>query len=272
MNKSIEQFIEQHRAALDVATPEALGWRGVEQVLTRLPKADALEQAILFDRPLLDVAEPSAEVWANIEKQLSPPKTTRTTDDALETFVRNHRDELDHATPDLRVWEQLAQTTVAPVAPMRVAWRSRLLRVAAAVALLVVGAGIGVWYAQQQQEAVAGLRLGDVSAEYAELEQHYERDISAKKEKLAQFTSIAQTDDIQADLDQMDKVMNELRQELANVPPANRKQVVRAMIDNYKAKTNILQRVLESLEQQQQQEQSRNGSDPSTTNGRTKHI
>ena len=41
----------------------------------------------------------------------------------------------------------------------------------------------------------------------------------------------------------------ELRQELANVPPGNREQVVRAMIENYKAKASILERVLERLEE-----------------------
>jgi hypothetical protein len=45
--------------------------------------------------------------------------------------------------------------------------------------------------------------------------------------------------------------MLELRGELANVPPGNREQVVRAMIDNYKAKAAILERVLERLEKAQ---------------------
>ena len=49
-------------------------------------------------------------------------------------------------------------------------------------------------------------------------------------------------------MQQIDLAMQELRAELTDVPPGNREQVVRAMIENYKAKTAILQRVLERLE------------------------
>ena len=53
------------------------------------------------------------------------------------------------------------------------------------------------------------------------------------------------------DIEQLDKIMDELRRELASVPEGNRQQVVRAMIENYKSKTAILQRVLEHLEENQ---------------------
>ena len=89
--------------------------------------------------------------------------------------------------------------------------------------------------------------MADVSPEYAELERHYEHDITDKKEKLATFTG-SQSADVLQDLDQLDRIMEELRRELADVPPGNRQQVVRAMIENYKAKTAILQRVLEHLD------------------------
>ncbi len=60
--------------------------------------------------------------------------------------------------------------------------------------------------------------------------------------------------------------MEQLRQELAIVPPGNREQVVRAMIENYKAKTAILQRVLERLEE------SANGGDNRKQSNAIKNI
>jgi hypothetical protein len=55
--------------------------------------------------------------------------------------------------------------------------------------------------------------------------------------------------EVYTDLEQLDATMAELQQELATVPPGNREAVVRAMIETYEAKTNILKRVLERLQQ-----------------------
>ena len=63
----------------------------------------------------------------------------------------------------------------------------------------------------------------------------------------------SQSADVNVDLQQLDNIMTELKNEMANVPPGNREQVVRAMIENYKAKTSILQRVLERMEPTQQE-------------------
>ena len=120
------------------------------------------------------------------------------------------------------------------------------MRAAAAIALLIVGAGLGLWYAGQQNTQNNGMTLGQVSVEYAELEHYYQRDIAAKQQQLVAYTG--NNSDVELDLQQLDGVMHELQQELANVPPGNREQVVRAMIENYKAKAAILERVLDRLQ------------------------
>jgi hypothetical protein len=76
----------------------------------------------------------------------------------------------------------------------------------------------------------------------------------------------SQPAEVRADLEQLDKAMEELRLELANVPPGNREQVVRAMIENYQAKLIILKRVLERLDDTQ------NGGDNRTLSNGIKNI
>ena len=253
-SSNLEQFIQQNRQAFDLAEPGAHNWPAIEQALDRLPNAGRLEQFILVHRALLDTEAPTENAWSNIERALDAP--ARPDADPLESFIHTHRESFDAETPDLRVWaaiEQQVPAQSAKTVPMH--WSRNLLRAAAAVALLVTGIGIGVWYGQSNTSAQGGMAMSDVSSEYAELEHYYQRDITAKKEKLATLASY-RDESLDDDLLQMDQVMSELRQELANVPPGNREQIVRAMIENYKAKAAILERVLEHLEQQQ----------PATTN------
>ncbi len=248
-----EQFIQQNRAAFDTAEPHPVNWARVEQALDRLPGTGSLEQFIAFHRAEFDSAIPSDTVWKNIDRALD-------TTDPLERFIRENRGAFDTETPDLRVWAALESTI--PVAEpkkegktVHVHWYRGWQRIAASIALLIAGIGIGIWYAQSSGQASSGMAMSDVSSEYAELEQYYQRDISAKQEKLATLVSNPDNE-LNNDLSQMDQIMAELRRELANVPVGSREKVIRAMIENYKAKTAILERVLQHLQQQQ----------PATTN------
>jgi hypothetical protein len=138
------------------------------------------------------------------------------------------------------------------------------MRMAASLALLIAGIGGGIWY-ERNGNATEGMAMSDVSGEYKELEQFYQRDITVKREKLATFTG-SQPAEVGEDLEHLDEIMAELRRDLADVPPGNREQVIRAMIENYKAKMAILQRVLERLEQ------SNNGGDNSKKSNGIKNI
>lgn len=245
MNDSIKIFIQANRAAFDMALPDAQGWLGVQQALDRLPAANGLEREILLNRRLLDTAIPAEHVWTKIAADLD----ARQPADPLEQFIRLHRSDFDTKVPDLKIWGALE--TNLPVARQKAKrmtfhWQKTLLRAAASVVLVAVGIGVGIWYAGSAAGR-AGMAMGEVSAEYQELEQFYQRGITVQQQQLATFSG-HQPQEVSADLAQMDAAMLELRSELANVPPGNREQVVRAMIENYKARMAILQRVLERLE------------------------
>ncbi|TNE57902.1 MAG: hypothetical protein EP344_10680 [Bacteroidetes bacterium] len=247
-SSNIEQFIQQHRDAFDHASPDPACWAGIEKMLDRFPSADGLEQHLMLHRPMLDTAEPAASVWAAIEQELDPPAANP--EHSLEGFIRQHRAAFDVATPDDKVWSAIEKAVPATETKIvRMPAYRQLVRIAAAIALLVIGMQLGLWYAAHNLSE-PGMALSEVSQEYAELEQYYQRDISVKQQKLASFASY-QDDNVRSDLLEMDEIMDQLREELANVPPANRERVVRAMIENYKAKAAILERVLRHLEQQQ---------------------
>lgn len=241
---SIENFIREHRLAFDVATPGAYNWTRVEKDLARLAHADTLETEVLLNRIVMNTQAPHDSVWAGIEQWLD--KHNDTTPDPLEHFIRHNREAFDEEIPDLKVWANIAGKTPVKARIVHINWQRTFIRAAASVALLVTGLGLGIWYARSGD--TPAMAMGDVSSEYAELEQHYQRDIAGKQQKLATFTG-SQPAEVHEDLEHLDLVMNELRQELANVPAGNRQQVVRAMIENYKAKASILERVLERLEE-----------------------
>ncbi len=253
-SRNLEQFIDQHRQAFDTADPDPGIWDTIDQALDRLTAENPLEQFILVNRPIFDPVNAPERVWSAIERELD--MVSAGSSDPLETFIREHRNDFDVRTPDLGVWAAIERQIPGTKAKVvKASWQRNLLRIAAAVAFLISGISIGIWYAHSTGYAQPGMAMSEVSSEYAELEQYYQRDITAKQVQLTSLVSY-QDEGLRNDLLQMDNVMNELRQDLANVPPGNREQVVRAMIENYKAKAAILERVLEHLKQQQ----------PATTN------
>jgi spore coat protein CotF len=252
----IKTFLHRYRAELDGEGPQGHHWGGVTRALERLETADGMERAILFDRLLLDAHTPSEQVWSHIERSLEAPDCRDTAD--LECFILQHRSRLDTEVPDVRVWEGI-ETALSvpdsrnrkplslprPLRPTRHFSINILTRIAAGLALLLTGAGLGIWYAGGTSTQT--MAMSEVSSEYAELERYYQLEIQQNQQKLANFAGY-QPADVSDDLQQMDQVMHELREELASVPAGNREQVVRAMIENYEAKATVLRRVIEHLE------------------------
>jgi hypothetical protein len=173
----------------------------------------------------------------------------------LENFIQNHRGEFDSATPDLRVWAALnkrleevqletSPTVAAPQAkiirmPINMASR---LRIAASVAgLLLFGIAIGFYLKSSSKST----DLASVSPEYGEMERYYQQQIDKKSKQLV---SLKNAEEVKADLNEIDAVMAELRNELTNAPKGSREQIIRNMILSYQNKINILERVVDGKE------------------------
>ncbi len=238
----IEQFIQRHRGAMDAAVPSPHVWEAIERSLDRWPQASPIERFIDTHRPLFDAAAPEARTWMSMAANLSAPR------ESLENVIGQHHSASDECTPDPRVWQRLSRQL--PSKPsLRVSGLRYLCRVAAAAALVLLGVAIGRWYDHIGLQPPEVLSLSQVSPEYAELEAYFQREIQARKTRLSHLATYGQAT-IWEDLQQMDVAMAELQVELARVPMANREAVVRAMIENYKARLAILERVLQYLERQ----------------------
>jgi len=180
MTDKIKNFIQQHREAFDSNVPGAHVWNGVQHTLGRLQSADALEQSILIQRTQIDTETPPASAWENICAEL---ETVPDSDNALEHFILANRNALDTAVPDAALWQHIERTVHGASATpkmVHMTWQRHLLRIAASLTLLIAGIGIGTWYARASQNS---MDMADVSSEYGELEQFYERPISPPNNK-----------------------------------------------------------------------------------------
>jgi hypothetical protein len=242
---TLEKFIAKNREAFDVVATPATAWG---EILRGLEQKDGLEQFIADNKPNFDIATPSDKVGEQLWLALSNKKS-----DGLEQFLIENKNHLDIATPPKAVWNNIEQNLPKPQAKMLFLgeYSKVLLRIAAGLALLITCFGAGMWYANSTNGGGNEMAMSEVSNEYAEIEEFYQRDIAGKTQKLATFTSTNSHAIVSEDMVQMDKMMEELKKELANVPVNKREQIIRAMIENYKAKAKILEKVLENIQEQQ---------------------
>ncbi|MCB0704546.1 MAG: hypothetical protein KDC34_04525 [Saprospiraceae bacterium] len=164
----------------------------------------------------------------------------------LEKFIQTNRAAFDTAQPPSSVWAQIEkaiepqQQTTARRIQLGFVFR----RAAAAMLLLVIGIGIGFYLNGGNADAEL-LTLTDLSPEHAELETYYQSQVQLRMQQLVNYRQIA---DVEPDLEQLDAVYLELQEDLKSAPKGSEEQIIQAMIDNYKAKLSILERVLDRVQ------------------------
>lgn len=172
--------------------------------------------------------------------------------DRLEQFIREHREEFDQSIPNLKIWAAIegqldqeqppAALTGAGSAKRIMFWKG--LRVAAAVLAFMVFGGLIGSYITRAHLQMEPAGLADISPDYAELKEYYETQIQDKYQQLVSYEQAAV---VEPDLDQLDDIMTELRQELVNAPKGSQEQIVENLIQSYQTKIEILTRVLERI-------------------------
>ncbi|MCR9288307.1 MAG: hypothetical protein NXI23_13100 [Bacteroidetes bacterium] len=160
----------------------------------------------------------------------------------LEKFVIQHRSELDSGVPSLKVWAEIDRKLEKKSAKKRSLWV--FVRAAAAVVILLgLGSVIGANLSQSSSDSAS--TLADHAPEYAELESYYHQQIDQKIQQLASYQHDVY---VQEDMRQLDEVFTELRKELEVAPKGAERQIIQMMIENYEAKINILERVLNKIQ------------------------
>jgi hypothetical protein len=164
--------------------------------------------------------------------------------DNLEQFIFENRESFDDATPSLKVWGEIDRAISAP--KLKTMKLRSLMRIAAAIALLLITGGVvGSYLSRSQHEDTATI-IDAVAPEYMEMEQYYQDQINTKVKQLTQYDP---NSPVLKDLKQMDQAMTELKDELKNAPKGKEEEIVATMIQTYQTKVAILERVLEYMRQ-----------------------
>lgn len=168
----------------------------------------------------------------------------------LEQFIHNHRDAFDDARPSLKLWAEIEKELDGPEAKSPKVRQMRTRRpwyqVAAAIAVLLTLGGFGGAYLSQQQSGpTAQEMIDEIAPDFAEMERYYNEQIATNYARLTAYT---QDPEIDADLAQMDKAMAELRADLADAPPGREAFIINELMESYRLKLDILQRILDRIE------------------------
>lgn len=170
--------------------------------------------------------------------------------DRLEQFITENRESFDDAIPSLKAWAAIDRRINQKQARRIQMWKN--LRIAAAVLVLLVAGGVaGNFLAHSNSSAGATAILEESAPEYFEMEQYFQQEIDRK---VAQLASYEPNSPVIGDLKQIDQAMRELKKELATAPKGQEQEIIENLIQNYQMKIAILERVLERIKHNSNQE------------------
>ncbi len=161
--------------------------------------------------------------------------------DKLEQFIQENRAKFDNEEVPPMLWQVIEDELKPPKAKM-FSLKFIMSMAASAVVLLCCGLAIGMQMAKPELEE----RIMAVHPDFMEAEQHYKHQVNLK---LNQARSLGGQQHVESDLNQLDAVYQELKNELLNNGVQSDEVIVEAMIDHYKSKLEVLEVVLEKLEQ-----------------------
>jgi hypothetical protein len=163
--------------------------------------------------------------------------------DSLEQYIRQNRQAFDEDLPQLKVWSNISQELDQQTGAKRASLWHKLKLAAAVVLLLACGALIGGYITHEQNQPAASLE--EIAPEYAGLEAQYQREIQQKYQQLAGFQYAGV---VEQDLERLDQTMKELKAELKEAPPGKEEAIVQSLLENYRAKVLVLERVLQRIQ------------------------
>jgi hypothetical protein len=173
--------------------------------------------------------------------------------DPLENFVRSHRAAFDDATPPSDLWRRIkadldkGQSSKGRSFTLR-SLLTPLSMVASIVLLLFAGALAGIYVYKGQLGHPSGslqASLAQVAPEYAEQERYLQLQVNNNLQRLTAYEG---ADAVTSDLQQLDEIFHELARELESAPKGSEERIIQAMLENYRTRVSILERVLEKVE------------------------
>ena len=167
--------------------------------------------------------------------------------DKLESFILREREHFDTGVPNPNAWNAIEQKLDADAQdslPRRIQLWS-FVRVAAAVLALLIAGGIIGSYITQVRANDPSLALQEIAPELSDLEEYYNQEVSQRMQQLASYD---EDQSVASDLQELDAIMQELKQDLLHAPKGSEEQIIGAIIKSYQTKIAILERVLDRIQ------------------------
>lgn len=155
--------------------------------------------------------------------------------DKLKKYITEHQDEFDDQVPPQNMWNRIECRLEK--APVKKVWSLPRKLLAAASVLLLVGMGFVAGSLTMQPST-----MNEIAPEFVETASYYQRKIDSKKRAVAVHSTDSMWMD---DINHLEMVMNELKEELIRNPQASKGEIVQAMINNYNIRLEIMDKILE---------------------------
>ncbi|HLF65010.1 MAG TPA: hypothetical protein VI603_14695 [Saprospiraceae bacterium] len=167
--------------------------------------------------------------------------------DRLEKYIQTHRDQFDDRNPDPAIWDQIATRLPQKRDEHRhiAMWRW-MSAVAVALALVMCGVVAGMYMGNNR------VAQNPAYAEFMQAQQYYDVEYNKKKSELSQYVYDPVLD---KDLQELDKMYEALSQEFLNTKEPDKTELINAMIQIYKTRIELLERVLNRIEQNKDEKQ-----------------
>lgn len=163
--------------------------------------------------------------------------------DRLESFIRENRDGFDDRHPDPRLWARIAAQLPASQydGSRQILMWKWIAAAAVVVALVMSGVVAGIYMGQ------GSLGSDPAYAEFLQTQQYYSVEFNKKKSELSRYAYDPQVD---KDLQELERVYQELSLELTQADQPNKQELINAMIMVYQSRIELLERVLRKTEQE----------------------
>jgi CHASE3 domain sensor protein len=165
-------------------------------------------------------------------------------DDRLEKFITENRQDFDTFEPNEQVWDGVLQS-VKPVRKLK--WTTIALRVAAVVVIFIASYFFHDLTQQNSNTEISeeyGEQPNEQMQMLLEAEVFYTSQIKTAQEEFFRLSGDNKElmDDINSDLKELDKVFEELKNDLRD--EGDNQEVIEAMVQNYRIKLQILEDML----------------------------
>lgn len=162
----------------------------------------------------------------------------------IENIMKQNRMDFDNEEPRDDHFDRFRQKLQTHHDKSRWNWKE-LMKIAAIVAVVMLA---GFATHQLRDIKASHFSFSELSPEYQEVENYFKANIDKQLDMISQLTKSSDIQDrnmIKDELENMDKMYNQLEKELQTNPKDER--IIQAMIEHFQVKNNILNRIVEQL-------------------------